>query len=104
MRQITFSQELLLGMCQYLDIPVSEIAEDEDFKLSRTYLYKVSTGELPLTKGVSKELNIFWNKRDLNSEDLSNIYELIRLKKIGKDKTKEYKLKQYKINKSKGGC
>ena len=95
MANIKFSQDLLRGMAIYLGTSLGEIARDSQFPYSKPALYKFADGSLLISDRANEALNQFWDSRELNSEDLRNIYQLIDLISEGRRKEKEYQLKRY---------
>lgn len=84
--RVKFSQELIVGLVTYLGTNMLEIAKEEDFPYSRPYLYKIADGSIGINEEVNQAFNKLWNDRGLTVEDLDNIYKLIDILSVGKQK------------------
>lgn len=93
---IQFSQDLIRYLAVYLGTTLGEIAKEPDFPYSKPLLYKVANGSIQVSEELNESFNKYWRDRELNSEDLSNIYQLIDLIETGMKKQKEHEVKKYK--------
>lgn len=100
---IRFSQNLIKYLPVYLNTSLGEISKDKDFHFSRVYVYKLAEGTAQVSDAVNEAFNKYWVKMEMTSEDLENIYSLIDLIEAGRNKEKQFKLKEHQQQHKKEG-